>query len=67
MGLLLTITFSLAAWVVAWGLGIKGFDALMVVMLLVLIACGARIVSPYLPGNRKDPEDPRAGGTWISR
>jgi hypothetical protein len=67
MGVLLTIIFSLALWVIAWGVGIKAFDALMVVMLLVLMACAARIMSPYLPGNRQDPDEPSSGGSWLSR
>jgi hypothetical protein len=65
MGLLLTLTFGLILWIVLWALGAKGFDALMITMLLVLIAATARLITPYLPGNR--PEDEDAGGHWRPR
>jgi hypothetical protein len=52
MGLLLTFTAGLVLWIVLWAIGIKSFDAFMVTVLLVVIAATARIVAPYLPGNR---------------
>ena len=52
MGALLTLIFGLAIWVVLWAIGAKAFDALMLLLLMLVIAAGARIVAPYLPGNR---------------
>jgi hypothetical protein len=56
MGLLLTLIAGLVVWIVLWAIGIKGFDAFMVTVVMVLIAAAARIVAPYLPGNQK-PRD----------
>jgi hypothetical protein len=52
MGLFLTFVAGLVLWLVLWAIGIKSFDAFMVTVLMVVIAASARIVSPYLPGNR---------------
>ncbi len=54
MGLLLTAIAGLVVWVVLWALGVKAFDAFMIIVLMVLIAATARIVAPYLPGNRSE-------------
>ena len=67
MTILLATLAGLVFWLVAWALGVKGFDALMVTILIVLGACAWHIFSPYLPGNREDPDDPRSGGSWLSR
>ncbi len=52
MGLVLTITAGLIIWIVLWAQGIKSFDAFFVVIALALVAATARIVAPFLPGNR---------------
>ncbi len=52
MGVVLTITAGLAIWIVLWAQGVKSFDAFLVVIALVLVAATARIVAPFLPGNR---------------
>jgi hypothetical protein len=67
MTVLLATTFALALWVVAWGIGIKGFDGLMGVILIVLLATAWTFLRPYLPGNRDNPDDPGAGGNWNAR
>jgi hypothetical protein len=53
MGLVLATTAALCIWIVMWALGAKGFDAFMVVLAIVLAAATARIIAPYLPGNRE--------------
>jgi hypothetical protein len=52
VGALLTLIFGLAIWVVLWAIGTKSFDALMLVLLMLVIAAAARLIGPYLPGNR---------------
>jgi hypothetical protein len=52
MGLILTATAGLSVWIALWALGIKAFDAFLITLLMVLVAATARIVAPYLPGNR---------------
>jgi hypothetical protein len=53
MGLLLTTIAGLVVWVVLWALGVKGFDAFMITVVMVVVAAAAHIVTPYLPGNRR--------------
>ena len=53
MGVLLTLIAGLVVWVVLWAIGAKGFDSFLITVLLVLIAAGAHLMAPYLPGNRK--------------
>jgi hypothetical protein len=52
MGLILTATAGLCLWIVLWSLGISGFDAILIGILMVLIAIAVRSVIPYLPGRR---------------
>jgi len=52
MGLLVTTVVGLVLWVVLWAVGAKGFDAFMVTLLLIISAATARIIAPFLPGNR---------------
>jgi hypothetical protein len=57
MGLFLTTCAALVLWIVLWALGAKSFDAFLITLLLVIVAATARIVTPYLPGNRPDPDE----------
>ena len=52
MGLVVVTTVGLVIWIVMWALGIKAFDAFMITVLLVVLGATARIIAPYLPGNR---------------
>ncbi len=67
MTALWAITTGLSFWLIAWALGIKGFDAFMVAIFIFLLAAGWQAIRPYLPGNRADAEEPRSGGTWLSK
>ena len=55
MGLLLTLTAGLVVWIVLWAIGVKGFDSFMLAAVMIVIAAAARIIWPFLPGNR-DPD-----------
>lgn len=57
MGLLLTTVAALVVWIVLIALEIKPFDALLVSLAMILIATCAHVLSPYLPGNRRDSGD----------
>ena len=57
MGVLLTLIAGLVIWIVLWALGTKSFDAFMITILIVIVAGTVRIVTPYLPGNRPDPDE----------
>ena len=53
MGLILTATAGLCAWIVIWAvLGASGLDAFLLVVGMVLIAIGVRTLLPFLPGRR---------------
>ena len=54
MGLVVATTFGLVIWLVMWALGVKAFDAFMITVLVVLVGATARILAPYLPGNRNN-------------
>ena len=56
MGLLLTLIAGLVVWIVLWATGVKGFDSFMITIVMLLLAAGARMLMPFLPGNQK-PRD----------
>jgi hypothetical protein len=53
MGFIFSVTAGLVIWIVLWSLGVKAIDAFMLTVLIVLLAAGARIVMPFLPGNQR--------------
>jgi hypothetical protein len=57
MGLLFTTIAAAATWIVLLSLGVKPFDALLVGILMVFLAATAKLLAPFLPGNRR-PEQP---------
>jgi Mn2+/Fe2+ NRAMP family transporter len=57
MGLLLTTIVGLLIWIVLWAVDVKPLDAFLITLLLVILAATARMVAPYLPGNRPDPDE----------
>ena len=50
MGFVFTIATGLIIWLVLWSLNVKGIDAFMVTMLVVVLAATARMLVPFLPG-----------------
>jgi hypothetical protein len=53
VGVLLTLIAGLVVWVVLWAIGAKGFDAMLITLLMLVIAAATRLIVPYLPGNRR--------------
>ena len=51
MALVITGTIGLCIWIVLWALNVSGFDALLIVMVLIVTAF--RNVGPHLT-SRKD-------------
>jgi hypothetical protein len=64
MGLLLTTIAGLVVWIVLWAIDVKSFDAFLITLAMILVAATARIISPFLPGNRRE-EQP--GTRWTPR
>ena len=52
MGFVVATTFGLVVWLVLWALGIKAIDSFIITILVVLLGATARMLAPYLPGNR---------------
>lgn len=50
MGIVLATTFGLVLWIVLWAIGAKGFDALMITLVVILLGAACRMLAPYLPG-----------------
>ena len=48
MGLLITLTFGLAFWLVGFALGSKPIDSFLVTVLLVVIAITVRATKPFV-------------------
>jgi hypothetical protein len=53
MGIVVATTAGLIIWLVLWALGAKAFDAFMITVLIALVATTVRMLTPYLPGNRR--------------
>jgi hypothetical protein len=52
MGLILTATAGLCLWLILWAVGVSGFDGILIAVVMVLLAIGARTLLPFLPGRR---------------
>jgi len=49
----------MSLWVLLWGLGAKGLDAMLLSLLIMILAAVVHVVLPFLPGNRaRRTEDP---------
>lgn len=53
MGLALVSTFAFCLWVFMWGLGVSGWDAMMLTATIVLVAAGIGALKRYLPGTAR--------------
>jgi hypothetical protein len=58
MGLILTTTAGLIVWIVLWAIGVKGFDAFLLTLGMVVLAATVRMILPSLPSSRPDPDRP---------
>ena len=52
MGLVLAAVAGVLLWIIMWSFEIKSIDAFMITVLIVVVAMAARMMAPYLPGNR---------------
>ena len=43
---------GLCLWIVLWALNVRGFDAILIAIVMVLVAIGVRNLLPFLPGRR---------------
>jgi hypothetical protein len=50
MGLALTATFAFCLWVFLWAIGVKGFDGMMITLVILLVAGSIKSLGKFLPG-----------------
>ncbi len=50
MGVIVTTTVGLVIWVVLWGMGVKGTDAFMITITMVVIASMGRVIATSRSG-----------------
>lgn len=48
MGVIVTATAGLCLWIILWSLGMSGFDAILIAIVMVLVALAVRSVLPQL-------------------
>jgi hypothetical protein len=48
MIVLVTLTFGLVVWLVAWAFGIKAFDAFLFTAIITLLAAAVQITMPFV-------------------
>ncbi len=48
MIVLVTLTFGLVVWLVAWAFGIKAFDAFLFTGIIALLAAAVQITLPFV-------------------
>jgi hypothetical protein len=53
MGVIYSATTGFVIWIVLWAIGVKAVDSFMITVLIVLLAAGARMLVPYLPGRER--------------
>jgi hypothetical protein len=56
MAIVLATTFALSLWIVLTSLGVKSFDGIMLALVIIVLAAGARLLSRSVgsvgPGSR---------------
>jgi hypothetical protein len=52
MGLVVAAASGFVIWIVLWALGVKAFDAFLVLLVIVLAAIVVRVLLPALPGRK---------------
>lgn len=62
MGLALVATLAFCLWVTLWGLGVGGWDGMMLTATIILVAGGIDALKRFLPGT--PPPQQRTTGGW---
>jgi len=50
MGLALTAALAFCLWIVLWAIGVRGFDGMLVTLLILVIAATVKSLRQFLPG-----------------
>jgi hypothetical protein len=61
MGLAFTATLAFCLWVFLWALGVKGFDGMLITLVILVVAATVKSLGQFLPGASR-PRD--SAGGW---
>jgi hypothetical protein len=50
MGLALAATLAFCLWVFLWAIGVKGFDGMLITLLILIVAATLKSLGQFLPG-----------------
>ena len=50
MGLAFTATLAFCLWVFLWAIGVKGFDGMLITLLILIVAATLKSLTQFLPG-----------------
>jgi hypothetical protein len=50
MGLAFTTALAFCLWVFLWAIGVKGFDGMLITIVIVLVAGTVKSLAKFLPG-----------------
>jgi hypothetical protein len=50
MGLALTATLAFCLWVFLWAIGVKGFDGMLITLVILVVAGTLKSLTKFLPG-----------------
>jgi hypothetical protein len=57
MLLFLATILGLVIWIVLFFLGAKALESFLITLLIVMLAAAWQLVTPYLPGHRREQDD----------
>jgi hypothetical protein len=52
MGIIVSTTVGLVLWIILWAIGVKSLDAFLLTTVIILLAAGAHVLAPHLPGRQ---------------
>ena len=52
MGVIITGAAGLCLWIILWSLGMSGFDAILIALVMVIVAVAVQTVAPQLTRRR---------------
>ncbi|HEX5146988.1 MAG TPA: hypothetical protein VFV85_08195 [Conexibacter sp.] len=50
MGLAFTATLAFCLWVFLWAIGVKGFDGMLITLVIIVVATTVKSLTRFMPG-----------------
>lgn len=60
MGLALTTALAFCLWVILWAIGVKGFDGMLIILVILVVAATIKSLGQFLPRAAR-PRGPTGG------